>query len=634
LLIGPLAFVLADLLVVVSAACVVARLPLAGRIDRAVAFGTLAVAQMQLSLFLTGAGFDSLRRPALLAVNAVFAAVALLYGGRQLWTGVRGLHRPPNVLGVARSAPWAAALAGLAGAGLIWRIFVVAVLPPFAWDALSYHLTTTAEWIQKGHLVTNPLSLCCAHYPLNAELTFVWPGLLTGNDTLIDGVQIGFALLGALAVAGIVRVIGVSRAAAVAGGSIFFLTPVILAQSNTNYNDIAFTSMFLCGLFFVLRWFFSAVRPRVYLALAGLAAGYALGTKGTGVLYAGVLLVLVAVMLAVKVMRGSVGRGSALGELAVFGAALLLLGGFWYARNLVDHGNPVYPFDLTVAGVRIFSGPLHLSEVLSNPSQYRGESNWVRVLHSWVHDGSPTRGGDGFYEYEERVGGFGIVWPWLLLPALAVFVVFAARRRRDLLLALIIPVTAIFLLQPYQWWSRFTMVLPAIGAVALVHLVDRVPRRGRTALQVATCVLVFFGAALATGKIDPAGHGQEITAFRVVRLAFEPGKDRTLGKLFHHEYAWLDGVPDNVPMDVELGYEPRFVYPAFGSRFERRVRALRSINARRLRKELARDDPAYLFVGRNSALDRAAARDPALTAVYRDYRVSAYRVLQGAAANG
>jgi hypothetical protein len=104
--------------------------------------------------------------------------------------------------------------------------------------------------------------------------------------------------------------------------------------------------------------------------------------------------------------------------------------------------------------------------------------------------------------------------------------------------------------------------------------------------------------------------------------------------LFHHEYAWLDGVPDNVPMDVELGYEPRFVYPAFGSRFGRRVRGLRSINAERLRKELATDDPAYLFVGRNSGLDRAAARDPALSAVYRDYRVSAYRVFEEAAANG
>jgi hypothetical protein len=384
--------------------------------------------------------------------------------------------------------------------------------------------------------------------------------------------------------------------------------------------------MFLCGLFLVLRCFFSDVRPAVYLGLAGLAGGYALGTKGTGLLYTGVLLVLVGATLAVKVARHAIVLRSALVGGLAFVAALVLVGGFWYGRNLVEHGNPVYPFDLTVAGVKLFSGPLHLSEVLSNPSQYRGESNWVRVIHSWFHDASPTRGGDGFYEYEERVGGFGIVWPLVMLPALAVFVFYTARRRRDLLLTLTVPVAVIFLLQPYQWWSRFTMILPAIGAVALVHLVERLPRRPRIGVQVVTCVFVVFAAALATGKIDPAGHGQEITAFRVVRLAFEPGKDRTLGKLFHHEYEWLDNVSDTAPIDVELGYEPRFVYPAFGSKFERRVRGLRSIHARRLRQDLATDDPAYLFVGRGSALDRVASRDPRLEALYRDYRVSAYRV--------
>jgi hypothetical protein len=170
------------------------------------------------------------------------------------------------------------------------------------------------------------------------------------------------------------------------------------------------------------------------------------------------------------------------------------------------------------------------------------------------------------------------------------------------------------------------MILPAIGAVALVHLVGRVPGRWKNVLQVATCVLAFFGAALATGKVDPAGHGQEISAFRVVRLAFEPGRDRTLGKLFHHEYAWLDQVPSRAPIDVELGYEPRFVYPAFGPKFLRRVRGLRSINASRFRSDLAVDRPEYVFVGRGSPLDRMASRDPALTALYRNYRVSAYRV--------
>jgi Dolichyl-phosphate-mannose-protein mannosyltransferase len=623
MLIGPLAFVVAGVLVGVSAAAVVARLGLVSVSDRLVGFGTVAVAQVELSLLVSGALFDSLRRPTLLAVNAVAAAAALLCGGRALLAAAREV-RAPDREQLRNISPWAGILCVVAAAEVVWRTFSAAVLPPYAWDGLSYHLTTTAEWIQRGKLVTNPLSLCCAHYPLNTELTFVWPGLLLGNDTLVDGVQIGFALLGAAAVAGIARVAGCSRNSAAAAGSIFFLTPVILAQSATNYNDVAFTGMFLCGVFFVLRYVVSGVSRPAYLALAGLGAGFALGSKGTGLIYAGVLLVVVVVAVVLRRRSEPLAAG---GAVFAFCAGLILTGAFWYGRNLVDHGNPVYPFDLSIAGIRLFSGPLHVSQILSNPIQYRGQSNWERVLHSWVHDASPTRGGSGFYDYEERIGGFGIVWPWIALPAIAVFVAFAVRRRRDLLLAFILPVAAIFVLQPYQWWSRFTMILPAVGAVAIVFVLGRMGGRLRVALQAVVVGLVLFGAALATGRVDPAGHGHELSAFQVVRLATAPGSQRTLGRLFHYEYRWLDHIPINAPIDVELGNEPRFVYPEFGPRFERTVRALRAPDEQALTRQLRADRPAYVLVGHGSRLDKLASASTALHLVYRNYRVAAYRVV-------
>src|SRR5262245_29427741 len=626
MLIGPLLFLLAGLLVILSAAAVVARLRLASLPDRLIGFGTLAVAQIELSLLISGALFDSLRRPTLLAVNAVVTASALLYGGRDLPAALREVHPPEREL-LRRIAPWTAILLVVAAAEVVWRTFSAAVLPPYAWDGLSYHLTTTAEWIQRGKLVTNPLNLCCAHYPLNTELTFVWPGLLLGNDTLVDGVQIGFVVLGAAAVAGIARIAGCSRTGAAAAGAIFLLTPVILAQSATNYNDVAFTGMFLCGLFFVLRYVVSGVVRPAYLALAGLGAGFALGAKGTGLIYAGVLLLVVVGGVALRRRSQPL---VASGAVLAFCAGLLLTGAFWYGRNLVDHGNPVYPFDLSVAGIRLFSGPLHLSQILSDPIQYRGQPNWERVARSWFHDATPTRGGSGFYDYQERIGGFGIVWPWIALPAITVFVAFAVRRRRDLLLTLILPIAAIFLLQPYEWWSRFTMILPALGAVAIVHLIERVRGRARTALAAAVVALVLLGAALATGRVDPAGHGREISAFRVVSLATAPADQRTLGALFHPEYRWLDRVPGNARIDIELGDEPRFVYPEFGAEFRRPVHALDAVSEDGLIRELRRDRADYVLVGHGSELDHLAARDRTLHPVYGNWRVSVYRDLRGA----
>ena len=160
-----------------------------------------------------------------------------------------------------------------------------------------------------------------------------------------------------------------------------------------------------------------------------------------------------------------------------FVAALLVTGGYWYGRNIIDHANPIYPFQFQVGPVVLAHGPWRLANVLSNPSQYHNESNWVRVVRSWIHDATPLRGGSGFYEYEERIGGFGIIWPYLMLPSIAAFVYFAARRRRDILFLLVLPIVAAFLVQPYQWWSRFTMILPALGAVALVHTIEGLPSR-------------------------------------------------------------------------------------------------------------------------------------------------------------
>ena len=154
MLTGPLLFVAASLLVVVTAASIVARVQLTARLDQAVAFGVVAVTQIELSLLIAGAAFDSLERQTLVGVNAAMTAAALLYGYRQLLESFRKMRRPR----LGRLSPWVTALVGLALAELVWRVFSAAVLPPYAWDGLSYHLTTTAEWIQRGEIVTNPLN--------------------------------------------------------------------------------------------------------------------------------------------------------------------------------------------------------------------------------------------------------------------------------------------------------------------------------------------------------------------------------------------------------------------------------------------------------------------------------------------
>jgi hypothetical protein len=85
-------------------------------------------------------------------------------------------------------------------------------------------------------------------------------------------------------------------------------------------------------------------------------------------------------------------------------------------------------------------------------------------------------------------------------------------------------------------------------------------------------------------------------------------------------------VPQHARIDVELGDEPRFISPAFGPRFERPVHALMARDDRSFRAQLASDRADYVFVEDGGKLDRLAARDTALSLVYRNFRVAAYRV--------
>jgi hypothetical protein len=176
------------------------------------------------------------------------------------------------------------------------------------------------------------------------------------------------------------------------------------------------------------------------------------------------------------------------------------------------------------------------------------------------------------------------------------------------------------------------MTLPALGAVALVHTIERLPPRFVGAARGVTAVAVLWGAFLATGTIDPAGKGTIINAFKVLRLATAPSSERTVGALFHPEYRWLDSVPENARVAVELGAEPRFLYPVFGPRFSRAVLPLAATTERGFRRRLRSLNAGYVFVGEHSELNSLARRDRGLRLVYRDDRVSAYRVSNHATA--
>jgi hypothetical protein len=559
--VGLLLVVCATGVVLGVAVAVTALLRPPTMLDGAITAGVVATATIVVLLECTGLA-GQLRRGPTLALGVVALLVTTVWARRR-WR--RPLPSPIASAGSIPRDPWTVVVSLVAAGALAWQALVAVVLGPYAYDGLTYHLTTAATWVQRGDLGETALSTCCAHYPLTADLMFAWPMLFQGNDALVNTVQLGFVVLGALACAGIARCAGLPTSAAAAAGGLFAVTPIVLAQASTPYVDVIVAAWALAGIHSVIRY--SSSRDVRSVVNGVLAAGMLFGTKGTGALWA------IAIIGFLVVLAARRGRRDAVGVAAAALVAVAALGSFWYVRNWVERGNPVHPFRVELAGKVLFDGPRRVGALTSEEAPT--DDAWpIAALRSWGQDLDlwNTR----TYDYQQREGGLGPLWAWLGLPLLAVMTAVLARRRSPALYAVAI-VGAVFLVQPYRWWSRFTIPLAALGAISVVAAAHGAPARWmRGAVKVVTIPLVLAGVVFTMAKVDPAGRAPALPARDVLGLVDEPRRERTAGAVFFPEYRFVESIPDGATVVVDLDAEPvRFVYPLFGPDLDHRVIPLR-----------------------------------------------------------
>ena len=619
----------AALLVALVAYRAAAALPLDGALDRALAASVVATAQIVAVMLVAGVVLEDLRPGVVLALHAALAAGALAMTRRAPWPrpSVAG---PRRAWAAARAHPWAGALVAAAAAVLAWRLVVAYAFPPTAWDSLAYHLTAVAGWLQAERIGANGLHVLADSYPLNGELLAAWVALLRGDDTWVDAVQLPFAVVGALAVAGFARLAGARPPAMTAAGALFVLAPIVQLQATSSYVDLFVAAMFLAALYLAARG--ARTGSPAYVALAGVAAGVALGGKPTGALLAaGTGLGLLAGLLLAR-RAGRLPAARAGSAVAVFAVAVAGFGGYWYARNFVEHGNPIHPGHVEIAGLTLLDGP---GVVLTTPpggSQLRG------LVHSWGHDVTRLWQGrpESYHREDELSGGLGLVWLLLGLPLLAPFAWSLARRRDPLVWTFLVPIALVFALQPYRWWSRFTIALLAPALVALVVFLERSgSRRLRVGIQSLT--LLFVAVAIWLGSTHVYRWGRDRDALDVVRLAAGPGDERTVGALFLPAFRWVDELPADAriaaAIPVIVSREPcpdgvcrhhPFFYGLYGRRFEHRVTPLRARSPRAMAARLRRDRIGYAFVDRGSRYARWLRREPGYRLLYRDWRVEAW----------
>jgi hypothetical protein len=233
-------------------------------------------------------------------------------------------------------------------------------------DGPIYHLYFAARWWKAGRLflVAAPFGeTVVSYFPAVGDLWFTWLMIGWGGDRLAKIGQAPFLLAAALAACGMARRLGAGVGASVLAAAWFAAcTPLILFNFEANVDSILVAG-YLLSAFFFLRYALGDGEIGT-LALGGLAAGGALGTKPTGVVFVPVLLALAG--LALLVRRCTIRYKTR--ALLVLALTPMVMAGWFYGRNAWLTGNPLYPLQVQVLG-RVLLPGWYASDVM-RLSQY------------------------------------------------------------------------------------------------------------------------------------------------------------------------------------------------------------------------------------------------------------------------
>ncbi len=269
-------------------------------------------------------------------------------------------------------------------------------------DTVWYHAPFAARFVESGSLTGLPdrSDVLQSYYPLNSSLVHALVELPFRSDLLAPMVNVGWAAFALLAAWCIGRRRGVGPLC-VLGAVVILGTPMIAGtQPGQASNDVACSGLLLAA---VALLFEEELSP-VPTALAGVAAGLAIGTKLTVLAPVAVLTVGI-IVLAVRARRAA--------PAIVWSAGVALFGSYWYIRNLVEAHNPLPWFKL---GLGPLSLPRSVVDEGDTIAQHLGDGlTWWRFL-----------------VFPGMTQALGRAWPLILVIGLVSVVLALANRRSGL----------------------------------------------------------------------------------------------------------------------------------------------------------------------------------------------------------
>jgi Dolichyl-phosphate-mannose-protein mannosyltransferase len=217
---------------------------------------------------------------------------------------------------------------------------VLGLVPPTTRDELTHHLAISRLYADQGRIFEIPFVLP-SYYPMLLEMFYV-PFVRWDWDFVPKLVHGLFGLLTGLLVYSYLS-LRLNRIYGLLGLLFFVSIPVILRLSSQAYVDLGLV-FFSTGSFLgILQW--QENQSQRWLVVAGLMAGFVLGTKPNGIL----VFFLLSLLLLFQLGGEGATRAMRAKALLFFASAFVAFSP-WLLRNLFWTGNPVFPFFLNIFG--------------------------------------------------------------------------------------------------------------------------------------------------------------------------------------------------------------------------------------------------------------------------------------------
>jgi hypothetical protein len=301
-------------------------------------------------------------------------AVALLAGTAMAWAGWRRSPPPsPTADLQSQGARWIfGACALFVITYSLACVFNQRLMPPMADDGLTYHLPAAVQWLQDGRISLYPVwffNPANTWSPLAGSAWMAWLLMPAGNDVFARFVQLPALWVIFLAMIQLGRALGADliTASLVAVAAVLsrpFIGQVVLVKDDLFVS--AFFMIVVAGL-----GYGPAARDRFSGWRIGIALGLFLATKYTALLSLPLLL-----LMADAPWRAQTRTGWGWKRWVPAAMVPLLLAGPWYLRNAWLTGNPLYPVDVNIGGLRLFDGIVSVAR----SEQLRELSTTMHVL--------------------------------------------------------------------------------------------------------------------------------------------------------------------------------------------------------------------------------------------------------------